>query len=88
MKKVYGEYKTDKCPFCGKIASAKNDQKIPTCSKHKKIDLQGLKCACGDYLDVASGKYGPYFRCFNCGNVNYQKGLSLNGYPLVSIEDL
>lgn len=88
MRKKYGEYKKDVCPFCSKIASVKNEQGVPTCQTHKKNLLQDLKCACGDYLDVMTGKYGPYFRCFNCGNINYQKGLVINDYPLKSIEDL
>jgi hypothetical protein len=87
-KKTYGSYKTDICPFCSKQAITKNSQGVAVCQKHKELLLQDLKCACGDWLDLKTGKYGLFFTCFNCGPINYNKGLQLNDYPLRSIEDL
>ena len=87
-KKVYGSYKKDFCVFCGKEAVSKNDQGLIVCLAHKKEELNDLKCVCGDYLDVMTGKYGPFFRCMNCGPINLKKGLEMNDYPLKSIEDL
>ncbi len=78
----------DVCPFCSRQATQKNSQQIPVCLSHKDALLEDLKCACGEYLDVKSGKFGVYFQCFNCGNINYKKGLEMNGYPIVSINDL
>lgn len=45
---------------------------------HKNEKLNDLKCACGEYLDVLEGKWGPYFRCMNCGNINFKKGIEMN----------
>ncbi|MFT4282846.1 MAG: hypothetical protein ACMXX6_00285 [Candidatus Woesearchaeota archaeon] len=87
-KKVYGSYKKEICVICGVSATAKNDQGLTVCQNHKKENLTDLKCVCGDYLDVMTGKYGAFFRCFNCGAINLNKGLEMNGYPLKSIEDL
>ena len=77
-KKIFGEYKIDKCPFCGKSAYVRNSQGVPVCKDHKNNELKDMKCACGEYLEVLSGKWGPYFRCIICGNVSYYKGLQLN----------
>lgn len=78
IPKRYGEYKIDKCPFCGKQATTRNKQKIPVCPAHKDHELQGLKCSCGSWLDVKVGRYGPYFVCINCGNINFKKGMEMN----------
>ena len=37
-----------------------------------------MKCACGEWLEVLSGKWGPYFRCINCGNITFKKGMEMN----------
>jgi len=78
IPKRYGDYKVENCPFCGKISVTKNKQGVPVCIKHKDYELSNLKCACGEWLDVAEGKYGPYFRCMNCGNINFKKGIEIN----------
>ena len=78
MRKRYGESRIDKCPFCGKMAVVKNSQGIPVCNNHKGSELKNLKCACGEYLDIAKGKFGAYFRCINCGNISFKKGLEMN----------
>lgn len=77
-RKRYGESRIDKCPFCGKTATAKNSQGVPVCRNHKRKLLENMKCACGEWLDVNEGKWGPYFRCFNCGNISFRKGLEMN----------
>lgn len=78
IPKRYGQSKIDKCPFCERTATTKNLQGIPVCESHKKNNLENLKCACGEWLDVQTGKYGAYFRCFNCGNVSFQKAMEMN----------
>jgi len=77
IPKRYGQSKAQNCPFCGKAAVTSNKQGIPVCIKHKGDNLD-LKCVCGEYLDVKNGKFGPYFHCMNCGNINFNKGLSMN----------
>lgn len=78
IPKRYGQSKTDQCPFCNKQAVTQNSQGIPVCSQHKSNDMTGIRCSCGETLDVRSGKFGAYFNCINCGNINFRKGLELN----------
>lgn len=78
IPKRYGESKIQKCPFCEKQATSKNKQGIPTCQKHKDELLGDLKCACGEYLESKTGKFGPYFNCINCGNINFKKAMGMN----------
>ncbi len=78
IPKRYGQSRVDRCPFCDKLSVTKNPQDVPVCMQHKSMNLTNLKCICGEWLDVQSGKYGAYFRCMNCGNVNFQKALELN----------
>lgn len=78
IPKRYGQSKVEKCPFCDEMATIKNSQGVPVCRFHKYFELKNLKCVCGEWLDVCSGKYGPYFRCMNCGNINFRKGLEIN----------
>jgi hypothetical protein len=87
-KKILGKYKVEECFICSKQATFKNSQGLSVCRDHKNEFLHDAKCLCGDYLDVMTGKYGPFFRCMNCGAINLKKGLEINGYPLKSIEDL
>ena len=76
-KKVYGEYKTSNCPFCGKIATQMNEQGINVCRFHTKTKFEEIKCTCGKWLETRRGKFGPYFNCVNCGNISYNKGLEM-----------
>ncbi|MBN2111999.1 hypothetical protein JW707_02760 [Candidatus Woesearchaeota archaeon] len=76
--KVYGSYRIDRCPFCSRQAVTKNDEGVPVCSSHREQKLPDLKCICGDYLDLKTGKFGAYFSCFRCGNVSWQKAKSYN----------
>ena len=78
IPKRYGQSKINKCPFCGTQATLQNPQGIPVCRRHKDFTLDDLRCACGDELEPRSGKFGPYFHCMNCGNINFRKGLEMN----------
>ena len=78
FQKKYGQSRTECCPFCGKQGILNNSQKIPVCSDHKNSELKDMKCLCGEWLDLKHGKFGPYFSCMNCGNVNFKKGLEMN----------
>jgi len=78
IPKRYGQSRVDNCPFCGKQCVTKNSQGIPVCAEHKNIELKDLKCSCGGWLDVKSGKFGSYFHCLNCGNISFSKGVEMN----------
>ncbi len=78
FRKRYGESRVESCPFCGKQGVAKNSQGVPVCLAHKGGILSELKCVCGGYVDIKSGKWGAYASCFKCGNVNLRKVLELN----------
>ena len=78
IPKKYGQSKVSKCPFCEKIGTFKNKQDIPVCSAHKDTNLDDVKCTCGKFLELHSGKWGPYFRCVSCGNVNFNRALEMN----------
>jgi endogenous inhibitor of DNA gyrase (YacG/DUF329 family) len=77
FKKVYGQSKINSCPFCNKQATTENKQGIPVCSQHKARFLD-LKCACGSWLEIKKGKYGPFCVCIECGIINLNKALELN----------
>lgn len=85
MKKVYGESKIDSCPFCGKRATVKTEQGVPCCVDHRKAEMPNMKCLCKGYLDVCEGKWGAYFRCMSCGNMNFNKGLEINNLIMGSV---
>jgi hypothetical protein len=74
-KKTYGEYKEVPCPFCGKRATSKNAQDIEVCPQHTQSVLEEIRCLCGSWLEQRSGKFGPYFHCMKCGNINFAKGM-------------
>lgn len=78
IPKKYGMSRIDKCPFCNKQGTAINKQGVPVCNSHREEVLDGLRCMCGECLEVKSGKYGAYFNCINCGNINLKKGLEIN----------
>ncbi|MBU1975452.1 MAG: hypothetical protein KKG59_03540 [Nanoarchaeota archaeon] len=78
IPKIYGQSKTDTCPFCEKRALTENSQGIPVCIDHKKEQFPELKCACGCWLDLKNGKFGPFFVCENCGIVNMRKAREMN----------
>jgi len=74
---VYGEYKTVHCPFCSRLATQKNEQGIEVCYQHVKQTVDEVKCTCGSWLEPRGGKFGRYFNCINCGNVNYEKAMQI-----------
>jgi len=78
IPKKYGHSRIDSCPFCGKQAVIKNKQEVPVCQAHKESLIENFHCVCGEWLDVVSGKWGPYFKCLHCGNINFRKGLEMN----------
>ena len=78
IPKKYGQSKIDRCPFCQKQATTMNKQNVPVCSSHKKEALPDLKCTCGSTLDMMHGKFGIFFSCMKCGNINLKKVLDMN----------
>jgi len=78
MRKLYGYYREENCPFCNARATTKNKQGIAVCIKHKNENLSNIKCVCGEWLDIRTGKFGAYFNCMNCGNISLSKGLSMS----------
>lgn len=78
IPKRYGQSRIDKCPFCQKQATAMNSQKVPVCAAHKEGRLDDLKCVCGSALEMLHGKFGIFFSCIKCGNMNLRKVLEFN----------
>lgn len=74
IPKRYGESRNSTCPFCTRIATQKNEQGVEVCFQHTKERLEEIKCICGSWLEQLSGKFGPYFNCLKCGNINFKKG--------------
>tara|TARA_Y100000310_G_scaffold343091_1_gene449154 strand:+ start:3367 stop:3714 length:348 start_codon:yes stop_codon:yes gene_type:complete len=77
IPKRYGQSKKTECPFCGKLPIAKNEQGLDVCIKHKGSFLDEMKCFCGAWLELRDGKYGPYFNCLKCGNLNYRRVMEM-----------
>jgi DNA-directed RNA polymerase subunit M/transcription elongation factor TFIIS len=78
IPKRYGETRIDSCPFCSKQALIKNPQGIAVCNAHRDKTLDNMKCACGEYLLIQEGKFGAFFNCLKCGNINLKKALEIN----------
>ena len=78
IPKKYGQSKVDKCPFCQKQATAMNSQEVPVCHEHKEDVLEDLKCVCGSILEMLHGKFGVFFKCISCGNMNLRKVMEFN----------
>ncbi|RJQ18960.1 hypothetical protein C4580_06120 [Candidatus Woesearchaeota archaeon] len=79
IPKRYGESQVAKCLFCEMQATTTNGQAVPVCKNHAARELPALKCACGSFVDIRKGKFGPFCTCFNCGAVNLRKILEVNG---------
>ncbi|MBI2572547.1 hypothetical protein HYV86_01695 [Candidatus Woesearchaeota archaeon] len=75
--KKYGEYQQKICGFCPKIATTKNEQGLEVCVYHVKQVMDDIKCLCGRWLEIRSGKFGAFFNCINCGNLNYNKAMEM-----------
>lgn len=78
FRKTYGQSRIENCPFCQKPGVVKNSQGISVCVKHQKEILKDLKCVCGQKVEIRHGKYGVFFNCINCGNLNLRKILEIN----------
>jgi len=78
IPKKYGESRIEKCPFCEKQATTINKQGIAVCVTHREDTLDNLKCVCGETLDILKGKFGVFFKCIDCGNMNLRKVLEFN----------
>lgn len=78
IPKKYGQSKVDACPFCKKQATAMNSQDVPVCHDHKEEILDDLKCVCGSILEMLHGKFGVFFKCISCGNMNLRKVMEFN----------
>lgn len=78
IPKRYGQGKIDKCPFCQKQSTTLNKQGVPVCASHKEEMLGDLKCVCGSTLDMLQGKFGVFFSCMKCGNMNLRKVMEIN----------
>ena len=78
-KKIYGESGLKNCPFCGKLATRKTQAGLEVCHQHTKEQLHEIKCTCGRWLEQRVIKFGPYFNCLNCGNINFKKAIEMKG---------
>src|SRR3989338_499904 len=87
IPKKYGQSRVDVCPFCRKQATFINRQKVPVCAAHKEELLDDLKCACGSPLEILHGKFGVFFSCIKCGNMNLKKVLEINAITAKSKSD-
>lgn len=86
-KKTYGSYKTTTCPFCSRTATHKNEQGLDVCHLHTRRNLEEIKCTCSSWLELRAGKFGPYFNCINCGNLNYEKAIEIKRMTKVGLPD-
>ena len=78
IPKQYGKSKVETCPFCEEDAFTLNSQRISVCDDHKNALLGDMKCVCGQYVELKQGRYGTYFNCLNCGNINSRKVFEIN----------
>ena len=78
IPKRYGQYRVEKCPFCGQRAISVNSQGVPVCSRHKQKKLGNLKCVCGEPLEMRNGKFGVFFTCISCGAISLKKAVEVN----------
>lgn len=79
-KKVYGSYKTDWCPYCGKKALHKGQLGFCVCKDHKDTQTDpALRSPTGELLEVRYGKFGNYCFSFKRGNISIRDALEMNG---------
>ena len=76
-RKVYGQSKENHCAFCGGIATQTTQEGLLVCRHHLTHKLEEIKCTCGKWLEQKSGKFGPYFYCTSCGNINFNKAMEM-----------
>ena len=77
MRKQYGSYQLKNCVFCGRVATQLNKEGVYVCYRHLKDKIVEQKCVCGNVLELRKGKYGTYFNCVSCGNLSFDKGLTV-----------
>lgn len=77
IPKVYGKSQLSSCPFCNRTATHKTESGLVVCYLHTKEQLEEIKCTCGGWLEQRSGKFGPYFNCLKCGNMNFNKAMEI-----------
>jgi len=77
IPKKYGQSKEESCVFCDRRATTMNKQGLNTCLDHKHELFEDIKCTCGSWLELKTGKFGAYFNCINCGNINFKKGMEI-----------
>jgi ssDNA-binding Zn-finger/Zn-ribbon topoisomerase 1 len=78
IPKRYGQSRVENCPFCGKAAMTESVEGVPVCIAHKNEKLPDIKCVCGSFLELRKGKFGAFFSCIKCGNVNFSKAMEVN----------
>ena len=69
-KNKYGTSTATPCVNCGRTATTKNTNGMPTCIYCKGKSISRLCPVCQQELDNRIGKYGAYFFCWKC-NVNW-----------------
>src|SRR3989338_5581688 len=77
IPKIYGRSQLASCPFCSSAATHKTESGLVVCHRHTKEQLEEIKCTCGSWLEQRSGKFGPYFNCLKCGNMNFNKAMEI-----------
>ncbi len=86
-KKAYGEYQIKSCPFCSRQATQKNEFGLEVCYQHLKAKMEEIKCTCGSWLEQKSGKFGTYYNCLNCGNLNFQKAMEIKAITMKDVNN-
>ena len=76
-RKVYGESKDNSCAFCSGVATQETKDGLLVCRSHLNSKLEEIKCTCGSWLEQRTGKFGPYFNCVHCGNINFNKAMEM-----------
>jgi hypothetical protein len=79
IPKRYGQSKIENCTFCDKRGLLKNTQGLIVCSDHRNKVMDDLKCACGNFLELRQGKFGPFYTCMNCGIISIKKAQEMQG---------
>lgn len=83
--KIYGQSKLSNCTFCGRTATQKTEAGLEVCYQHTKETLSEIKCLCGGWLEQCRGKFGPYFNCLRCGNINFRKGMEMKAMTAMKL---
>ncbi|MDP3728134.1 MAG: hypothetical protein Q8R18_01635 [bacterium] len=87
IPKQYGKSKVEKCPFCEQQATTTNKQGLIVCRNHSQAVLGEMKCICKSFLELKTGKWGPFFLCISCGAMNLKKVFAINHVVDVSANE-